>query len=741
MRKLLFLSLLGFICGIGLFIYVEGLSLILLLGLFFLSLFLMKKHISYFLIALILGNLIAGVNFNSYDLDKFENIDLSLLIIDKEENKDSFTYTAKAKNSIYRINEKSIITTDKKFEIGDKIIGDFDIDLVSKNTNPYLFNYRNYMLGKRVKTILKINNIDKIYKTDYIGLKLKRNFRAYIDNIFDRNLSEESSKFVKSVVLAQKYENISDLSSLGISHLLAVSGLHIDLILGLIVFILIQCGISYSYSMPIGILFSIFYGYLIGFPFSIVRVILLYSINYLGFLLKKGRDIEKILIISLLLILIINPFAIFHASLILSFLAGFAIYVIYPKFRKKDSYIENNFLFIGVLQLVMFPFLIYYFQSFNLMSIMANFLIVPIFQISAYLIFIIILSYPIFGGLLFIVFKLLDFLIKSIINMATFLNSIDIFRISFPKESIFISIYFLVLLYIILELRNKKIKNIKKYLILSILIVVFSISKDLNKPISFSMVDIGQGDCFILEDGRDVYLFDCGEISFNNYNSTDRILIPILKAKGVKEIKGVFISHEDKDHYGALKKLRESFDVKKVYVNKYNVDTFKDYDLEILYDNDKLVKKNIIINVLENYDGEENEDSMPLLIEIRGTKILTMGDLPSFREEIVARDADILKVSHHGSKSSTSKEFLKKVNPKIALISAGRNNIYKHPSKEVLKKLKGIKTYNTQTDGYVEIKFYDNKFKVESYVKGGFFRWIIKNLWLIYLIIKQKEYI
>ncbi|MDY3006963.1 ComEC/Rec2 family competence protein, partial [Anaerococcus porci] len=421
-------------------------------------------------------------------------------------------------------------------------------------------------------------------------------------------------------------------------------------------------------------------------------------------------------------IIFINPFAIFHASLILSYLAGFAIYIIYPKYKNKGSFIKKNLVFIGSIQLVMFPFLVYYFQSFNFLSIITNFLIVPIFQISAYLIFIIILAYPFLGKFLFIVFWSLDFLIKSIINMALFLNSIDVFKISFPKESILISIYFLIIIYLFLELKSKRLKNLRKYLIYSILIIVFSITCDLNRPISFSMIDIGQGDSFILETGKDIYLFDCGEISFGNYNSTDNILIPLLKAKGIRKIKGVFISHEDSDHYGALGKLNNEFNIEKIYVNKYNVNSFKNYNIEILHDYDRLTKKDIIIDVLENYDGEENEDSMPLLLTIKGVRILTMGDLPSNREEVVKRKADILKVSHHGSKSSTSKDFINYVRPEVALISAGRNNVYKHPSKEVLENLKDIKTYNTQTDGYVEIQFVNGGFKVEKYMKGGFFR-------------------
>ena len=112
---------------------------------------------------------------------------------------------------------------------------------------------------------------------------------------------------------------------------------------------------------------------------------------------------------------------------------------------------------------------------------------------------------------------------------------------------------------------------------------------------------------------------------------------------------------------------------------------------------------------------------MGLLINIEGIKILSLGDLPKEYEDGLSVRADILKVSHHGSRTSTSREFVESVNPKIALISAGRNNRYGHPTAEVLSNLDGVRIYNTQESGMVKIVFGKNK-KIESYLKGGYFR-------------------
>lgn len=726
MRKKLFFLLISLISGIGIFTYFEAYNfLFVIIGLFVCGILLLlkKSSLSFLFFGFSLGIFIAFFSFSSYKLDSYENLDLNLTVHDKIKNKDSYTYYVKATNKIENIEEKSSFISDKNFEIGDRIRANCDISWPNSNTNPFLFSYRKYLLSKKIKTKLDIKSYKKLGQSSSIFLNIKRNFRAYINKIFGKNLSKESFSFVKAVILSEKFENRDDLSKLGLAHILAISGLHIDLLMTLILFLLIRSKISYKLAYPISLAFCLFYAYLISFPFSVLRVLIIYSLSFLAFLFKKGKDMEKNLILAMLIILFINPFAIFNAGFFLSFLAGYAIYVIYPKLirGKKYSYLKKYMIFIGILQITLAFHIIYYYGYINLLSFFANFVIVPIFSIALYIIFAIIFLYPLIGGFLSIFFIILDFLIKSILDVSRFLNAFTIFVIDFPKESILISFYYLILLFILVKFKNKKLKS-KKFLITSMLILIFSIVKDKNKPIYYQMLDIGQGDFFVLEDKGDFYLFDCGEVSYKNYSSTEKIALPYLKARGVKKIKAAFISHEDRDHMGALDELNREFDLGVIISNKYNKNLGENYKFLEMKEGDLYRGKNFTVQCLENFSGDENINSMPLLIEINGFKILTMGDLPMENEEKIARDIDILKVSHHGSKSSTSKEFVKKTSPQIALISAGRKNKYGHPSKEVLNNLKNVKIYNTQTDGYCKIEFYKDSFKIKKYVKGGFFR-------------------
>lgn len=451
------------------------------------------------------------------------------------------------------------------------------------------------------------------------------------------------------------------------------------------------------------------------------------SIGYLSYILKKPEDKKKSLLLASLFILLINPFAILSAGYILTFAAGIGIYIIYPnlKYLERDSFIIKQAIFALSIQLSIFPFLVYYYGKINLISIFANLIVVPIFELSMYFIFGLILLYPLMGTLLGPIFKILDILIRQVLGASRFLAYFKFFTIEFKKESILLSIFLLGLILVLLSGRKKNILVSKLYLGLSIIIVGFLTFEPMifDQP-AFYMVDIGQGDAFILKDGRDVYLFDLGGPSFKSYNSGEKILLPLLKSMGVKDIKAVFISHMDKDHAGNLEVINENFKVKNVISTALNEDELSSYNFTPMAKGDRVKLKNGYIEaVFDGVDGDnKNNKSLGLLINIKGNKILRLGDLESAYEDQLKVKADILKLSHHGSRTSTSKTFIEDVNPQVTLISAGRNNTYGHPHKEVLENIKASKVYNTQEDGFVEIKFLEDSYRVEPYLKGDFFQ-------------------
>lgn len=215
-----------------------------------------------------------------------------------------------------------------------------------------------------------------------------------------------------------------------------------------------------------------------------------------------------------------------------------------------------------------------------------------------------------------------------------------------------------------------------------------------------SMIDVDQGDCFLISlDGRrENYLIDTGGLSYMDV-ATERI-IPFLKSKGITHLDAVFISHSDADHCGALPSLKEHFKVQEVY------ETFETYH------GSSLTIQNLNAGGYDN----PNDNSQVLYITINGVSLLMMGDASTAVEDDIIRrypnlSCTLLKAGHHGSHTSTSNRFLAHVKPKVALISCGLYNSFRHPSKNVLSSLKayGVQVLRSDQMGDVCLKIEEGK--------------------------------
>lgn len=722
MRKKILLFLLGLLLGLLIFINYENLNILyIFIGSFLLSILSLykKNNLIYMAIGIFLLFSLSSIKLKSQMVNIEDEGKFNFTVLEKRKEDHGFRYFLRAENG--KNEGKVLAFMEDDLAIGESFIGYGKVKLPSTNTNPNLFSYRKYLASKGIFKEIKIERIGERSKATSLLLKMRNSFYNYIHKIFDNNLSRRSADFVVSVILGENLIENDSIRDLGLSHILAVSGLHMDM---LFFFILILFGrFNYRYAYGLGLLLSLIYGYLIGFPFSVIRVIGLNVIGFLAFLYNKPMDKIKALLIIGCGILLVNPFAGLNAGFILTFAASFAVYLVYPKIKNhfSKSYIGESLAFTSSIQLGLFPFMIYYYGSFNLVSILANFLILPVFSISMYIIFIIIFAYPLLGSFLKLLFIGLNLLIESMLNMTELLNKIKFLTLDFRKPHILLAFYGFILIIIMLNLGKNRAKAHANIILLSIMVMIFSIGKD-GGDISYQMIDIGQGDAFLLNDKGSYYMIDVGGPKYKTYDSGEKILIPYLKSLGIREIEGIFISHEDKDHMGNLDLVWDNFQVDNIYTNKLNENSLRKYKPKILKKGDRIKLKSGYIRVIdEGYDYDENANSMGLIIDIRGVRIMTLGDLPSEFEKNIKDTAHILKLSHHGSKTSTRRDFVEQVNPKVVLISAGRNNVYGHPHKEVLDNVYDRKIYNSQTDGMVEMRF-NKDFEIERFLKGGYFR-------------------
>lgn len=726
MKLRIFYILLGLILGISLFIGYEDLHIGLIgLLVFILSLlfFIKNSDLYYISLAIFLGFFLGSFRLDSYNLTERDKADVEILVLEKRSANDGFRYTVDFRSEGYE--QKAFIFSKNDFSIGDMIKTQADISLLNKNTNPNLFNFRSYGLSKGVVSELKIDDEEDYFikRSRSPLLALRRVFDSYIRDIFTKNLSKDSADFVISVVLAENLIEKDQVSKLGLSHILAVSGLHMDLLLGFTIYLLKKLRICHPYAMGLALGLSLVYAYVIGFAFSIVRVLIINTIAYLGFIYKRPVDRTKSLLIAALFILLINPFAILNSGFVLSFTACLSIYKIYPSFKRlfKEGFLRDRVSFIVSIQLSTLPFSLYYFRYFNLLSILANFLIVPVFTWAMYLVFGLIFLYPIFRIFLGPGFFLLDILISGILDMTRILGKVDLFAIDFSYVPFIVATYMYMLIFIFANIKERK--YLDKFILVNLLLVSLSTYRTSpRRELSYEMVDIGQGDAFLINDRGSYYMLDVGGPIFKSYSSGEKILVPYLKSLGIRDFEAIFISHEDKDHSGNLDIILDNFEVKNIITSKNVSEDFLKYQPVFMGLGDRVnLSEGFIECVYDKDSADENDKSLGLLINIRGVRILSLGDLSSARENDLAIRADILKVSHHGSKSSSSKDFVKNTDPKISLISAGRNNLYGHPAPEVLDNLQGTKIYNSQVDGNVKI-YFKKKLRIRKYLEGGFFK-------------------
>ena len=247
------------------------------------------------------------------------------------------------------------------------------------------------------------------------------------------------------------------------------------------------------------------------------------------------------------------------------------------------------------------------------------------------------------------------------------------------------------------------------------------------------MIDVGQGDSLLIEypHNKNVLIDTGGIINYDNKNPYSlgiNTIIPYLKSRGIKKLDYLILSHGDYDHMGEAINLVNNFKVEKVI---FNCGEFNNLESEIIKVLDKkkikyyscIKELNIDKNKLyflqtKEYDNE-NDNSNVIYTELNGYKFMFMGDAGATTEkEIINKynlsNIDILKVGHHGSKTSSSKEFIDEINPEYSIISVGKNNRYGHPNQEVLDNLNNSKIYRTDQDGSIMFKIKNNKLKIET---------------------------
>lgn len=606
-------------------------------------------------------------------------------------------------------------------KIGSIIKVEGKLDYPKKNTNFNLFNYKNYLLSEKIYFVLTANKITYIKDTDNIFFKAKNLLINYINNF---KTKDYLYTFILGNTSLLEQDTKESFQNNGISHLFAVSGMHITLISTLLMYLLKKITKNHDISYIITIFILLFYTFITNFSSSILRAFLLFLLIYINKKFKFNLKTIEIIMLILLILLMYNPFYIYS----IGFKFTFIISIILILFSKKINNFKNYFSKLLMTSLISFfvslPIVINNFFEINLISPLLNLIFVPFISIIIFPFSLISLIFPFLDNIFYIIVKFME-------NISIYINNTLSINIIIGKMNlIMIVIYYLLTLICL----NKVL--VKKYIyVLPIitLILIYSNINYFNKNLIVTMLDVGQGDSLMIAfpNNKSNILIDTGGIvnfTKTNYEISTSTIIPYLKSIGIKKINYLVLTHGDFDHMGEAVNLVNGFKVEQVV---FNCGEFNDLEKELIKVlNQKKIKYyscvkelNIDNNKLyflqtKKYDNE-NDNSNVIYTELNGYKFMFMGDAGVDKEKDILdkynlSNVDVLKVGHHGSKTSSSKEFIDEINPKYGIISVGKNNRYGHPNKEVLNNLENSKIYRTDQDGSIMFKIKNDKLEIET---------------------------
>ena len=612
----------------------------------------------------------------------------------KKENSFKLTIKGKEKLIVYISNIENI-------ELGDKVVVKGKYTLPKKATIPNNFDYQKYLYNNHIFYIMYAKELKIIKKNQNITFKIKK-------YILDKTSNYTNNGYLNAFIIGDKtdLEFYETYQNNGISHLFALSGMHISM-LSLIIYKLVN---KFKHKDLIVIMFLLFYITLTNFSASILRTIIFFIILKLNKKLDLNISTKNALLITLSIIMIYNPLIVFDIGFQYSGLVTFGL-IVSTKYYKKN-YFYNLFITSFIALLFSVPITLYNNYELNLLSILNNLINVPLITF---------VIYPL--SLLTFLLKFMEPIYNLIINLLEFINNISsIFSLNIivPKVHIIFYLIYYLLIYLYIESNNKK------YILIACLYLLsFKLKPFIDRNNYVYYLDVGQGDSSLIIYNDNVVMNDTGGTS--NYNVSSGC-IKLLKSLGYSHIDYLILTHGDFDHMGEAINLVNNFKVEKVI---FNCGEFNELEQELIrvLDKKKIPYYSCIkgLNIddnklyfLNNQDyGNENDNSSVIYTELNDYKFLFMGDAGiEVEEDLIKKynlqDIDVLKVGHHGSKTSSGKEFIDEVNPKYSIISVGKNNRYGHPNDSVLGNLNNSKIYRTDQDGSIEIKINKNEYKIRT---------------------------
>ncbi|MDD3751495.1 MAG: DNA internalization-related competence protein ComEC/Rec2 [Tissierellia bacterium] len=673
-------------------------------------------------------------NYNSSSiLSQYINDNIVIEAKVKKQNKsDSMSCNASviSINDISLFNEENIILYTNQYENFQensiiKVRGNVAGNQLTKNR--MLFNYENYLRSKKIMASIFAEGDAVIIKQNYSLLNnISSKFRNYAEKTFYGNLNKKNADIILSIILGDvnylEEELYNNIKVMGLAHIFAVSGTHIVLmyvfLLNIFKFVLNR-RVSWILSWCI----IWFYGFLIGFPLSIMRALVMFTLLFGSEVLYRKYNSLNSIGLAALILTVYNPFWIFDAGFLLSFSAALS-FIIYNKYiRSKPTVLKTVYMLL-FLQIFTLPVIVYYFNFVPVMGVLYNLLLLPIFTVIIIYGFILLLFNSFIHIILIMPFKIYDYILYSLRYIIDISDKFAFNGLIMPAMSLCHIIFFYIALFFMIYLHNNKTCKCKKIgisAIISLYSITYIAFPMMDDSFYLSIADVGQGLFTTIRYKGANIIYDCGSTSTKQMG--EYIAVPYLTKRGIDQIDAIFISHWDDDHYNGLDDILNShIKVNNIFSSDSNESYFQVQKLnagyQMKYDDNLSMEilwpyKDLVIN-------NANNSSLVVSMKYKNRNILLPGDIEEEAEYSIYNYLniyDIVLVPHHGSNTSSTVQFVDAVRPKIAVLSYGRNS-YGIPHQEVISRYDntGSKIFSTYEQGELIIVLKDDNLYYNTYI-------------------------
>lgn len=614
-----------------------------------------------------------------------------------------------------------------------KLSGDITNPITQTNLNG--FDYQKYLRRQGIYQTVTMKRIYQVTKvkpkfyelTAWLSIIRKKGI-DYCDSIF----LAETALHLKTLIFGYKPSEFSQkesvLSDLGILHLFSLSGMHVTFFIGSFRYFILRSRVTVERIFGFQLFFSFFYMGVTGFSVSVVRAVTQSIISLCNRQFHWMLSSLDCWSLSLLLGLFLNPYLLFSVGGQLSYGLSFFILYVHPSVEKIKNKYLRMYSFSLLLNMLTIPLIGCSFFEWQLMGSFFTFLLLPIFErvvlpaLSIGLISSFFVKIPVVVWGLEVYFSLQE-------SLFIWLSQIKRLRIVTGAFSPMVFLLSCILLFYLLHLLTNKSKKLY-FVAIGIMFVLFN--KYFSPTGTIAFIDVGQGDSIFIQapfHQENVLIDTGGKINFEKESwmlkarekaNAEYSVIPFLKSKGVKYLDKVLITHGDADHCGDLLIINEKIPIRTLYYPR-GTET-KPIFRRMLNQLKKsgtmcvpalgtaTISANLSLQMLapKTTGMGENNDSMVVYTKIADRRFLFTGDLEKEGEQQFINDfptlkVDVLKVGHHGSKTSSDPAFIQSLHPLESIISCGRNNRFNHPHPETLSTLKQneVKIFQTNRHGMI----------------------------------------